>query len=202
MPRNSETPFKPPRMTARLKGPRAAARMVVGALLAANLVAAVFALHPWGGGPEDLRRRQLELRRQVGEMQTRLAQARALVSKVQQGRTAGDDFLGQYITERRSTFSSVMEELNGTAKEAGIKQKEYSIVLEPVEGSDSLSQMTIAVGYEGTYQNLTKFVNLLDKSKRFLIIENMVASPQQATQLLNVSFKLDTFVRESPGSAS
>ena len=75
-------------------------------------------------------------------------------------------------------------------------------MLEPVEGSDTLSQMTISVGYEGTYQNLTKFVHLLDKSRRFLIIENMVASPQQSGQMLNVSFKLDTFVREEPGSVS
>ena len=124
------------------------------------------------------------------------------MAKVERARKEGDDFLGQYITERRSTFSTILEELNSTAKEAGIKQKESSIVLEPVEGSDTLSQMTISVGYEGTYQNLTKFVNLLDKSRRFLIIENMVASPQQSGQMLNVSFKLDTFVREEPGSVS
>ena len=75
-------------------------------------------------------------------------------------------------------------------------------MLEPVEGSAALSQMTISAGYEGTYANLTKFVNLLDKSPRFLIIESMTASPQQTGPNLNVSFKLDTFVREGPGSAS
>jgi hypothetical protein len=76
------------------------------------------------------------------------------------------------------------------------------VVLEPVEGSETLSQMTISAGYEGTYANLTKFVNLLDKSPRFLIVESMAASPQQTGANLNVSFKLDTFVREAPGSPS
>lgn len=195
------TPRLPP-VKGLLKDPRVAARAVVGFLLLANVVAALIAFHPWGGGPEELRARQQQLSRQAADLRARIERSKALVSKVEQARKEGDSFLAQYVTERRITFSTILEELNTTAKEAGIKQKESSIVLEPVEGSDTLSQMTISVGYEGTYQNLTKFVNLLDKSKRFLIIENMVASPQQSGQMLNVSFKLDTFVREEPGSVS
>ena len=190
-------------MTARrMKDPRMMARLVVGALLAANLAAALVAFHPWGGSAEDLARQQEELRGRLAQMQSKLKRSRALASKVERARTEGERFLAQYITDRRVTFSIIADELNRTAKEAGIRQKEVSIVLEPVEGSDTLSQMTISAGYEGTYSNLTKFVNLLDKSPRFLIIENMVAAPQQAGQNLNVSFKLDTFVREVPGSAS
>lgn len=185
-----------------MKNPRVAARVVVGTLLAANVAAALIAFHPWGGSAEDLRREQQALRSQVAQMQARLGRSRALLSKVEQARREDEKFLEQYITDRRVTSSTIAEELNRTAKEAGIRQKEFSIVLEPVEGSDTLSQMTISAGYEGTYGNLTKFVNLLDKSPRFLIIENMVASPQQAGQNLNVSFRLDTFVREAPGSAS
>jgi Tfp pilus assembly protein PilO len=185
-----------------MKNPRVAARVVVGTLLAANVAAALIAFHPWGGSAEDLRRDQEALRSQLAQTQARLGRSRALLAKVEQARSQDEKFLEQYITDRRVTSSTIAEELNRTAKEAGIRQKEFSIVLEPVEGSDTLSQMTISAGYEGTYSNLTKFVNLLDKSPRFLIIENMVASPQQAGQNLNVSFRLDTFVREAPGSAS
>ena len=104
--------------------------------------------------------------------------------------------------DRRVTYALIVDELNLTAKEAGIKEKERTFQLDPVEGSDTLSQMTISAGYEGTYANLTKFMNLLDKSQRFLIIESMVAAPQQNSQNLNVSLKLDTFVTETPGSAT
>ena len=60
--------------------------------------------------------------------------------------------------------------------------------------------MTISAAYEGNYASLTKFVNLLDKSPRFLIIESLMAAPQQSTNgdLLSVTIKLDTFVREQP----
>ena len=46
---------------------------------------------------------------------------------------------------------------------------------------------------------LSKFVNLIDKSDRFLIIENMSAAPQQTGQNLNVQIKIDTFMRERQG---
>jgi Tfp pilus assembly protein PilO len=185
-----------------MKDPRVAARLVVGILLAANLAAAVFAFHPWGGSAEDLRRLQEQLRAQAAQAEARLESTRALVAKVEQARREGDDFLSQYVTDARVTSSVLIAELNRTAGEAGIRQKEATFVLEPVEGSDTLSQMTITAGYEGTYANLTKFVNLLDKSPRFLIVANMTAAPQQSGPVINVSFKLDTFVRETAESAT
>jgi hypothetical protein len=61
----------------------------------------------------------------------------------------------------------------------------------------------ITVGFEGTYSNLTKFMHLVDKSPRFLIIENMQASaPQgQGGQTLSVTLKIDAFIKDLPGAA-
>jgi type IV pilus assembly protein PilO len=56
--------------------------------------------------------------------------------------------------------------------------------------------MTVAAGYEGSYQNLTRFLNLLDKSPRFLIVESLQATPPQAGAVLNVMLKFNAFVRE------
>ena len=128
--------------------------------------------------------------------------SKLLVTKVEQARQQGDSFLSEYTTDRRTTSSTMLAELERIAKEAGIKPRPASFELEPVEGSDTLTQMTISASYEGTYQNLTKFVNLLDKSPRFLIIESIAATPIQGSANLTVLLKLDTFVRESPGSES
>lgn len=185
----------------RMKEPRVLARIILGALLAANMAAAIWAFKPWGGSPEDLLRDEQDMRRQLVQQQARLARTRTLVSKVEQARKEGGDFLAKYTSNRRVISSTMIAELDRAAREAGIKPREVSIQLEPVEGSDALSQLTITAGFEGTYQSLTKFVNLLDKSPKFLIIESMQASPQQAGAVLNVSLKLDTFVRESSGGS-
>jgi hypothetical protein len=91
--------------------------------------------------------------------------------------------------------STIQEELNRTAAEAGIKAGPASMQTEPIEGSDTLEMMAITAGYQGTYPSLAKFMNLLDKSPRFLIIDNLTAAPLQNGQDLSVSIKLFAFVR-------
>jgi type IV pilus assembly protein PilO len=121
-----------------------------------------------------------------------------VVQKVQRARSEGDRFLADYMMDRQSTFSTIVSELDRVAKEAGITPKERSWTLEEVEGSETVMQMTVTSGFEGAYANLTKFVNLLDKSPRFLIVESLQAAPQQGSNVLNISVKLDTFVRQLP----
>ena len=61
--------------------------------------------------------------------------------------------------------------------------------------------MSISANYEGTYANLMRFVHEIDRSPRLLIIEALNAAPQQTGGTLNISMKIDTFVRED-GSAA
>ena len=63
-------------------------------------------------------------------------------------------------------------------------------------GSDTLSMMSISANYEGTYANLMRFVHELDRSPRLLIIEGLNAAPQATGGTLNISMKIDTFVRD------
>ncbi|MDQ6705466.1 MAG: hypothetical protein M3Z85_05820 [Acidobacteriota bacterium] len=182
------------------KDPKVAVRIALGALLAANLAAAAFAFHLFGTSAEEMARQLDDARAQVKIQQNRLSQARLLSGKVGKASSEGGAFVSNYMTSRRKTFSTILGELDKTAEAAGIKAKEKSIQLDPVEGSDSLSMMTISANFEGKYANLLKLVNLLDKSPRFLIIENLQAAPMP-TGILNVNIKLDTFVRDDNGEA-
>jgi type IV pilus assembly protein PilO len=56
--------------------------------------------------------------------------------------------------------------------------------------------VTVVGNYEGTYGDLLQFVNRLDKSSRFLIIDTMSAAPMQGSGDLSINIKLNTFVRE------
>ena len=59
--------------------------------------------------------------------------------------------------------------------------------------------MTISANYEGAYPNLTKFINELDRSPRFLIIESLQASPQPVGPAINVNFRLNAFIKDDTG---
>jgi Tfp pilus assembly protein PilO len=206
MPKSFDLPrsFLPGAAALALKDPRMLVRAALGALVVANIAAALIVFKPWGGSAADLARQQAGMRQQIAIMQARLVQTKALVVKAQRAHKEGDAFLAEYTTDRRTTFSTLFAEVDHIAQEAGIQPKPATWDLEPVEGSDTLSQMTITAAYEGSYANLTKFVNLLDKSPRFLIIESLTAAPQQTNtgDTLSVTIRLDTFVREEPGSAT
>jgi Tfp pilus assembly protein PilO len=196
MPRN----FNPGSLS--WKDPRFAMRALIGLLLAANLVAAAIAFNLLGGSAEDLRQQQQSLTAQLTRAQQQLAATRQLVDKVEKARAAGDDFMNKYFSDARTTGAMIVAELNQTARDAGVHMGAAQFSADPIEGSAELQMLSTSVGFDGNYANLTKFINLLDKSPRFMIIENLQAAApqQQGGQNLAVSLKIDTFVKDIPGA--
>jgi len=176
--------------------PRALLRLAVGLLLAADVVAAYFVVRPIGGSPQELRQQAADMRTQIRQRQGILNRTRNLVSKIETGRGEGDQFVNSYFLPRRSAYSMIVSELNDLAGQAKVAPRESAFAIEPVDGSDSLLMMQVSANFEATYQDLIRFVNLLDKSNKMLVVESLNASPQQGGAKLNVMLKLDTFVTE------
>jgi Tfp pilus assembly protein PilO len=174
----------------------AIARLLLAVLLLGNLVAAYFVLRPPGGSPQELREQLQDLRSQVNQRRALLDRTRVLAGKIEAGRSQGEKFLVQYFLPRRTAYSTILDELSDAAQKSKVHPKESSFGTEPVDGSDNFSLMQISANFEGKYEDLLQFVNLLDKSSRLLIIESLNATPEQGSNLLNVNVKLDTFVTE------
>jgi Tfp pilus assembly protein PilO len=190
MPRNFD-------LKARVPGnPRAVIRLVLGVLVAANLVAGYFVLRPLGGSSQELRQQVVDLRTQIRQLQSTVDRTRLMAGKIEIGRGEGDKFMSKYFLPRRSAYSVVMAELNELAIQAKVTAKESANAIEPVDGSDTLDMMQITANYEATYGDLVRFVNMVDKSDRLLVMESLNATPQQGNTKLNVMIKLDTFVVE------
>jgi type IV pilus assembly protein PilO len=175
-------------------------RVALGVLLLATIGAAWIVMYPPGGSADDLQQQLAALQTQTAARRILLASTRQHVAAVEQGRSEGDKFLNEYFLARRTAYSTLLSELVDAADRAKIKPKEHAYATEPIEGSDSLSMMSISANYEGTYANLMRFVHELDRSPRLLIIEALNAAPEQSGGTLNISMKIDTFVRDD-GSA-
>jgi Tfp pilus assembly protein PilO len=179
------------------RDPRVFMRAILALLLLATLVALYFLFFPPGGSLEDLERRYLVARESSVRQARNLERVRSLAAKVQVSRSEGERFLDSYFMDRRKAASTIVTELSNLAKEAGIRPKEHSFLLEPVEGSEDLIMMTVNGAYEGTYADLIQFINRIDRSPRFLIIDNLSAAPQQQAGILNISIRFHVFVREA-----
>ncbi len=184
------------RLRTRKMGPRTIARLVVGTLLAVNVVTALIAFKPWAGTVEEMEQQAAGLRSRIRTAEQEIARLKRNIAKVEGARADGDRFLQDHIMSRHTLSSTLVEELAAVATKAGIKQKGIAFSFEPVEGAENLTRAIMTADYEGSYSDLMHFLNLLDRSPRFLIIESLGAAPQQTGLLLNVSLKLDAFVRD------
>jgi len=184
---------------ASLKDPRVSVRAALGTLLVLNIAAALILFKPWGGSAEDLDRRLTSMRAQLPKQQAALERTKLLVQKVEKARTESNQFMSKYMLNERSAYSTVLGELSSAADKVSLKPKESQYGVEPIEGSDTLEMMTVSASFEGEYSNLTKFINELDRSPRFLIIESLTASPQPLGKVVNVNFKLNAFVKDETG---
>jgi len=179
------------------RDPKVAMRAALGVLLLANLVALFLAISPPGGSAQVLDERLNVLRAQFAQKRAAIERSKAHAAKVSLAGQAGTKFESDYFTDRRVASSTFVAELSKAAKDSGIRPKEHTFVFEPVEGSDAFSMMTITGSYEGTYADLVQFVNRLDRSSRFLILDSLTATPVQSGALLNITIKLNAFVREA-----
>jgi len=177
-------------------GPRRRIQLGLAALALVDLLFYLFAIGPLAESDRERRLLVDNLRRQVKERTAQVDRLAALVKKVEAARTDGDKLLGEITMARRSAFSTIVSELDQAGKQAGVELRDRGYNVDPIEGSDTLSMMTVNANLEGNYENLVRFLNLLDRSSRFLIIESLGAAPQQSGTALNVSVKLDAFVRE------
>jgi type IV pilus assembly protein PilO len=196
MTRNSEASGPATGFRGQLRDRRFLVRVVLGSLLAANLVAAALVLFPPGGSAETLNRQLAGLESQAIAQQATLERTQRHAAAVERGRTEGDQFLGEYFLASRTAFSTVLGELDAAASLAKMTQREHGFSLDPIEGSDTLSMMSVTAAYSGNYADLMRFVHEIDRSPRLFIIESLTAAPQQGSDDLAVSMRVDTFVRE------
>jgi hypothetical protein len=174
-------------------------RIALGVLLALNLIAAGLVLYPPGGSADDLESELASLQTQVMQKRALLERTRFNVVAIEKARGEGDQFLDNHFLTRRTADSALLAELTAAANKAQIRERDRAQTTEFIEGSDSLAMMTITANYEGTYRNLLNFINELDHSGQLLIIESMSAAPQQGSNTLTVSMKIDAFIREDAG---
>ena len=184
------------------RDPKVLVGAALGALLVANLVVAAFAFHLIGESPADLDGQLAAARTNFRAAQQRLGKSKTLIGNMEQGRTEGQKFLASYMTNRRVTYSTIGLEINKLAQGAGMKVGDLNYsVLEPIENSNDLSMLGITGNFEGNYAALVKFVNALDRSPRFMILESLQVAPQPKGDILAITLKMDVFVDEMQGGA-
>ena len=170
--------------------------VALGLILLFDLVVYFFAVKPLSAREQKKRTSISILSQQVEQRTGQVEKLKMLVDKVEQARSEGDKLIEEITLVRRTTFSTLVAELDGAARESGVEPREGAYDVQPIEGAEHYEMVTISANFRGRYENLVKFLNRLDRSENFLIIESLGAAPRADSEELNVTMKIDTFVRE------
>ena len=167
-----------------------------------DLLFYLFAIGPLSDSDREKRAQLQTFQKQVRDRTAQVDRLAAVVQKVETARAGGDQLLETIMLPRRTAFSDIVSELDEAAKTAGVDLRDRGLNADAIDGSDTLSMLTITQNLEGNYDNLVRFLNLLDRSQRFLIVESLGAAPQQtgvrdSGGKLSVTLKLDAFIKES-----
>ena len=169
----------------------------LGALAAFDLLFWFFAVRPLDAREAEQQALIAALQKQVEAKRESAEKLRGVSGKVEQSQDDGDELLVDLTLERRTTYSALLTELGEAAKESGIEIRETNYESDEIAGNERYGMVSISANFRGRYENLVKFLNLLDRSEVFLIIERLGAVPRQDTGDLQISMRIDTFVRES-----
>ena len=172
-----------------------------GVLALLNGVALFFYLVPPGGSRKELAQQQLSVRTQVAATRASTQYLRSTAAKVQVSGAQSSGFESKYFLPKRTAYETVIAEIQAMAKASSLQERDSVFTEEPVEGTSDLSLLTITASYEGSYENLMRFLFEVDRCPMLLMLENLQAAPQQKGGQINTSIRFQAILQdEASGS--
>jgi hypothetical protein len=163
------------------------------ALLAADVALGAYLWRASQAGPEKMaadRDRLALLSKQLKADVDRCGKIRS--SMAMAGKDA-DDFYRQTFLDRATGYSSIESDLNSIASGAGLRASGITFK-EKVIKDRGVTEVAMTTSVEGDYPSIIKFINGLERSKNFYLLNNLhLASATQGG--IKLDLQLRTYFR-------
>lgn len=133
-----------------------------------------------------------ELRREHQEKARQIERLRNITAKLSVAREQADSFLHTRLLSQKTGYSAVIDELDAITATAAVRKGTVTFKGKPLEGLD-LQEVGINTTVEGDYPSLARFVNRLEQSRRFFIIENLSLASAPNSPIIKLNLRLATY---------
>lgn len=171
------------------------------ALLLLNGVALFLYLDPPGGSRETLTEQSRQVRNEIAAARARSLRLKTIAGKVEAGSGESVDFESHFFLPKRIAYENVIAEIQRMSAASGLKERDSVFTEEPIEGTADLSLLNITGNYEGSYDNLMRFLHEVDRSPMLIMLDTLQAAPQQHPGELTTSIRFQAILREPPPGA-
>jgi hypothetical protein len=144
-------------------------KIVIGAMLAADVVAVGVLFSPLVGSPESRRVQIYELKAELTKKNREVEPLRGMDKKIV---LAKDQINGFYQDRFAAKDSVLVNELGKLAGENGVKMQQVSYKEEEAESS-GIVPMEIVASFSGDYLQLVRFINTMERSKMFFEVDSV-----------------------------
>lgn len=164
-------------------------RIAILAVLAIDAVLLWFNWRLVGAAPERQTQQLDQLRRQHQQWSADIQRASEIRDKLGQIEHDCSRFFDQQFLSEDVGSSTVVADLTAIAKKAGLETRTVSYKSAELEKRNVI-EFAITATVEGSYANIVGFINGLEQSERFYLMENLaLASAQGGALKLNLQLK-------------
>lgn len=142
---------------------------------------------------QQLQLRAVRLRAEVAALRSNLARARKVEQGIPEIATECDRFYDQQLLGPSQGYAALVADLGDIAQKAGLQTSGVRFS-QKSEGKHGVTEVDATAVIQGNYDSLIRFINGLERSKNFYVLESLqLASSTKGQVKLNI--RLHTYFR-------
>jgi type IV pilus assembly protein PilO len=163
-------------------------------VIALNLLLFAFVVLPQNGRIARLQSEYALMRSRLLGSQRNIVELKARLQALLQAEKDLKTVYSKILIPKKTGVTDIRLEVESLAQALEIKKENFTYNYEPLT-EFKLQQFRLGVPVEGNYKNIRRFINSIERSKHFLILERVDLSEQKA-DILNLDFQLSTYLTD------
>lgn len=163
-----------------------------------NAVLLALVVLPRGNAIVSLQSQYGRLRSLVAADQKNARELKARVERLQRAQSDLKKIYSEILLARRDGVVSIRLELEDLAHQLQIQRGDFGYSYKDID-EFGLQEFSLSVPVDGNYRNIRKFINSIERSKHFLILDKVNLSSDKQVNVLSLDFRLSTYlVKDEP----
>ena len=169
-------------------------RIALGALLALNIALFLWNAQARASNPASQAAQLERLRRQHDALGQDVRAAVEIRDRLPDVTRQCDRFLDEQLLPVAAGYSAVLEDLTEISKRTGLHTRGVTYKEKELAGR-RVAEVQISATVEGGYSNLVRFINELERSKQFYVLEELALVESNSNNSIRLGLQLKTYFR-------
>ena len=168
---------------------------LIGAFLLINVLLLLFLVIPRRNVTSNLQDSFGNLRQQAANDQKEIRDLKTRLANLQRAQEDLKKIYSEILLPKKEGVLEIRLELEELARSMQIKRADPGYQYQDMSNF-RVQQFGVSLPVEGSYRNIRRFINSIERSKHFLIIDAVDLSSEQQSDAVTLAFRLSTYLVE------